>query len=253
MPAIEQPVRKVHLIFKTHLDVGFTDLARVVAGYFDSYIRAIQVAQELRAAGGPERLVWTTGSWLIFEYLEQAAPAGAAAALETAIAAGDIAWHGLPCTFHSELLDPALFRFGLGLSQSLDQRFGRHTIAAKMTDVPGRGIVPLLAEAGIQFLHIGVNAASTPPAVPVFVWRARMAPDCRHVSQGARTGTSWSCLGWTRQSALPIRVTIWAQSAEEVRAALPMCRRNCPAPGSAASTMDAFAAALHSVVTRCRS
>src|SRR5450759_2843443 len=94
--------------------------------------------------------------------------------MEQAIAAGDIAWHGLPCTFHSELLDPSLFRFGLSLSQRLDARFGKHTISANMTDVPGhtRGIVPLLAGAGIRFLHIGVNSASTPPDVPdAFVWR----------------------------------------------------------------------------------
>ena len=45
-------VDKVHLIFKTHLDVGFTDLAeRVVASYFESFIpRAIETAAELRRA-----------------------------------------------------------------------------------------------------------------------------------------------------------------------------------------------------------
>jgi hypothetical protein len=168
-------VRKIHLIFKTHLDVGFTDLARnVVANYFTHYIPgAIRLAQELRRAGGLERFVWTTGSWLIYEYLEQGS-VEERALMENAIAAGDIAWHGLPFTTHSELMDADLFRFGLSLAQELDGRFGKHTIAAKMTDVPGhtRGIVPLMAEAGLQFLHIGVNGASTPPEVPPqFVWR----------------------------------------------------------------------------------
>ena len=44
-----------------------------------------------------------------------------------------------------------------------------------MTDVPGHtlGIVPLLAEAGVRFLHLGVNTASPPPEVPdLFRWRA---------------------------------------------------------------------------------
>jgi hypothetical protein len=71
-------------------------------------------------------------------------------------------------------MDGSLFRYGLSLSHTLDIRFGKHTIAAKMSDVPGhtRAIVPLLAEAEITFLHIGVNGASTPPAVPpLFVWR----------------------------------------------------------------------------------
>jgi hypothetical protein len=43
-----------------------------------------------------------------------------------------------------------------------------------MTDVPGhtRAIVPLLHEAGIEFLHIGVNPAWKAPEVPpVFVWK----------------------------------------------------------------------------------
>jgi hypothetical protein len=44
-----------------------------------------------------------------------------------------------------------------------------------MTDVPGHtlGMVPLLCEAGIRFLHLGVNTASPPPDVPdIFRWRA---------------------------------------------------------------------------------
>src|SRR5205814_5985338 len=62
---------KVHLIFKTHLDIGFTDFAaNVVANYFSHYIpKAIEVARTLREEGCAERFVWTTGSWLIYEYL----------------------------------------------------------------------------------------------------------------------------------------------------------------------------------------
>jgi hypothetical protein len=173
--AFDSSISRIHLIFKTHLDVGFTDFAaNVVANYFNHYIpKAIQLAARQRESGSADRFVWTTGSWLIYEYLEQAGSADRQR-MEQAIAAGDIAWHALPFTTHSENMDPGLFRFGLSLSQELDRRFGKHTIAAKMTDVPGhtRGIVPLLAEAGVQFLHIGVNAASTPPDVPpVFTWR----------------------------------------------------------------------------------
>lgn len=166
-------MQRVHVIFKTHLDIGFTDYARnVTRQYFDDFIpNAIRLARRLRNTD--ERFVWTTGSWLIYEYLERGTP-DQRKALEDSIVAGDIVWHGLPFTAHSELMDASLFRYALSLSQKLDARFGHKTIAAKMTDVPGhtRGIVPLLAEAGIQFLHIGVNFASTLPSVPpVFVWR----------------------------------------------------------------------------------
>jgi hypothetical protein len=100
--------------------------------------------------------------------------------MEKGIAAGDIVWHALPYTTHSELMDPSLFRYGLSLSKELDRRFGHKTIAAKMTDVPGhcRAIVPLLAEAGVKFLHIGVNPACAPPRVPpIFRWRAPHGSD----------------------------------------------------------------------------
>ena len=118
--------------------------------------------------------VWTTGAWLIWDYLN-ARPAADVARLERAIGRGLIRWHGLPFTTHSELMSPALFRAGLSFSQELDARFGVRTVAAKMTDVPGHtlGIVPLLAAAGIRFLHLGVNTASPPPEVPdLFRWRA---------------------------------------------------------------------------------
>lgn len=178
----DQPaIRKVHLIFKTHLDVGFTDFARnVVRDYRERFIpQAIQTAAALRRLTAdnpphsPRRFVWTTGSWLIYDYLESAS-VDERKALEAAILAGDIAWHALPFTTHTELMSADLFRYGLSLSARLDQRFGRKTIAGKMTDVPGhtRAMVPLLAEAGVQFVHFGVNGASTPPDVPdVFVWR----------------------------------------------------------------------------------
>ena len=95
--------------------------------------------------------------------------------MEDAIRNGDIRWHGLPFTTHTELMDRELFQYGLSLSQKLDERFGMKTVAAKMTDVPGhtRAMVPELANAGLKFLHLGVNPASSVPDVPpLFRWKA---------------------------------------------------------------------------------
>ncbi len=169
-------IDKVHVIFKTHLDVGFTDLAEnVINRYFEHFIpTSLSLAEELRKNNHPERFIWTTGSWLIYEYLNRAS-AKNRTRMEEAIVAGDISWHALPFTTHSELMDNSLFSLAPGVSAELDKRFGKKTIAAKMTDVPGHsiGIVPPLQKAGISFLHIGINPASTPPDVPpLFVWRA---------------------------------------------------------------------------------
>ncbi len=169
-------ISTVHVVFKTHLDLGFTDTAaNVTDRYVHEYLpRAIALAEELERRGGSARFIWTTGSWLIHEALRLGS-ADERAALERAIRSGHVRWHGLPMTTHTELMDPGLVEHGISIGRRLDERFGVRTIAAKMTDVPGHtiGLVPFLAKAGLGFLHLGVNAASAVPEVPeFFVWRA---------------------------------------------------------------------------------
>ncbi len=243
---MQQPT-KVHLIFKTHLDIGFTDYARnVVDGYFNNFIpKALETARVLREHG--KRFIWTTGSWLIYEYLEQASPENRKR-MEDAIALGDIVWHGLPFTTHTELMNPSLFRFGLSLSQSLDKRFGRHTIAAKMTDVPGhtRGIVPLMAEAGIRFLHIGVNPASTVPDVqPVFVWQDESGARLIVMYQRGSYGDAMIVPGLDDAIAFAHTAdNIGPQSPTEALQNYREMQQRFPNAGVVASTLDAFAEKL---------
>ena len=174
-PAAPDPaVKRVLVMFKCHLDVGFVDTqANVIRKYFDVYYpQAIRTAAALRQAG-EDRYVWTTGSWLLYEYLERAAGADRKR-MEQAVAAGDIAWHAIPFTWQTELMDRSLISGALGLSHSLDRRFGRVTTGSRMTDVPGhtRALVAPLVEHGVKLLNIGVNSASTPPDVPdIFDWK----------------------------------------------------------------------------------
>jgi hypothetical protein len=242
------PIKTVHLIFKTHFDFGFTDFARSVsAQYLDQFIpQVMETAERLRRDGETERLIWTTGAWLIYDFLEQAA-AAEKKQMEVAIEAGDIAWHGLPFTTHSELMDASLFREGLELSRILDRRFGKQTIAAKMTDVPGhtRAIVPLLAEAGIAFLHIGVNEAATPPDVPpLFIWQDPSGTDVivmyQHAYGEAMVVPGLSevlAFGFTNDNLGP-------QSPAQVRTIFQNMREAFPGAQVQASTLDAYAAAL---------
>ncbi|RKL65002.1 glycoside hydrolase [Salipaludibacillus neizhouensis] len=169
-------IRTVHVVFKTHLDIGFTDLAEsVIDQYVAQYIpKAIDLAEELKASGGKERYLWTTGSWLIQHYLKTTSITEQKK-MKKAIKDGHITWHGLPFTTHTELMDKELLGYSLSVSNNLDKEFGRTTIAAKMTDVPGHtlSMVPQLAEHGIKYLHLGVNPASQVPKVPkLFRWMA---------------------------------------------------------------------------------
>jgi hypothetical protein len=173
-PAPDPSVKRILVMFKCHFDAGFVDTqTAVVHRYFKEYFpRAMDLATQLRQSGS-HRYVWTTGSWLLYEYLEQATPEERAR-MEKAISAGDIAWHALPFTWQTELMDASMISGALGLSQSLDRRFGRTTTGAKMTDVPGhtRGLIAPLAAQGVKFLDIGVNDASTPAEIPpLFLWK----------------------------------------------------------------------------------
>ena len=173
-PAPDADVKRVLVMFKCHFDAGFIDTQyNVVHKYFNQYFpQAIEIARAANA-GGKRRYVWTTGSWLLFEYLEQAS-AAERKTMEDAIARGDIAWHALPFTWQTEMLSPSMIDGSLALAQSLDRRFGTVTTGAKMTDVPGhtRGIIPPLAKHGVTLLEIGVNGGSTPAVLPpIFLWK----------------------------------------------------------------------------------
>jgi hypothetical protein len=242
------PVERVHVIFKTHLDIGFTDMARAVTRrYMEHFIpQALSVAEEMRARG-TDRFVWTTGAWLILEYLEQAG-VSERARMERAIGQGDIAWHALPFTTHSELIDADLFAFGISMARELDARFGRETIAAKMTDVPGhtRSIVPILAAADVKLLHIGVNGASRPPDVPdTFLWRD---------PSGAELVVMYQRGGYGDLSIVPGVPDALAfahtndnqgpQSADAITQQFEALRARFPGAEVRASTLDAFARRL---------
>ena len=168
-------MKTVHVIFKTHYDAGFTDLAQnVLDKYLNEFIpSAIDIALEINVDKDKPVFVWTLGSYLIHMFLKKQSKENIQK-LEKAIEKGYIKWHGIAATFHSEAAHKRTIEHAINISLDLDARFNKRTIAAKMTDVPGhtKGIIPILASKGIEFLHIGVNFSSTIPAVPkVFRWQ----------------------------------------------------------------------------------
>ncbi len=167
-------MKKVFVVSKTHLDLGFTDYAENIRRkYIESYIPgAISLAKQLNTPN-KKQFIWTTGSWILKEALQDEDTARRKN-LEDAIRRGDIVPHAMPFTTHTELLDEETLNYGLSIVDDLDAIRGRKTVAAKMTDVPGhtRSLVPLLAKKGIKLLHIGVNGASALADVPeCFLWK----------------------------------------------------------------------------------
>lgn len=165
-------MKKVFVVSKTHLDLGFTDYAEnIKQKYIHSFIPdAIDLAEKVNTAD-KKYFVWTTGSWILTEALKNPQQKEK---LTKALKEGNIVPHAMPFTTHTELLDVDSLQYGLSIVEELDKLRGRKTIAAKMTDVPGhtKGLVTLLAHHGIKLLHIGVNGASALVDVPpCFLWK----------------------------------------------------------------------------------
>ncbi|QYO77724.1 DUF5054 domain-containing protein [Devosia salina] len=239
----------IHLVFKTHLDIGFTDhAARVRQQYHEQFIpQAIATgAHFFNENPQAPAFVWTTGAWLIWDHLNSQGPERVRA-LEQAIERGLIGWHGLPFTTHTELMTPAIFRAGLSYAAELDQRFGKTTIAAKMTDVPGHtlGMVPLLAQAGIRFLHLGVNTASPVPDVPpIFRWRAPSGEEVVVMYQGSYGATDFPAGADIGLSFAHTNDNIGPQSVGQTVEALRHLQHQFPDSDIKASTLDAFGAEM---------
>ena len=107
--------KKLLVLYKTHLDIGFTDLSKnIVDLYLKEYIpNAINTAIELND-GGEKKFVWQTGSWILNEYLKSVSGEELRRA-EYAIKNDLVSWHALPFTAHTELFTTELLDYAIGI------------------------------------------------------------------------------------------------------------------------------------------
>ncbi|HNS20889.1 MAG TPA: glycoside hydrolase family 38 C-terminal domain-containing protein [Sedimentisphaerales bacterium] len=188
-------VREVIITFKTHFDIGYTDLAsNVVQRYRTTMIdQALRVVDQNRGLPPEQQFVWTIPGWPMAKILEDwdGQTAERKQQILLAFKDGRFVVHGLPFTTHTELLEPEDLVRGLGFASRLCREAGLPLPRdAKMTDVPCHSwMMPtLLRHAGIEFLHLGCNAASSSPEVPLLFWWE--GPD------GSRLLTMYSAAGY---------------------------------------------------------
>lgn len=171
-------VREVIVVFKTHFDIGYTDMAsNVVAKYRTTMIdQALKVVDQNRDLPPDQQFVWTIPGWPMHKILEEwpGQSSGRKQRIVQAFKDGRFVVHALPFTTHTELLEPEDLVRGMHFSSELSRVAGKPLPRdAKMTDVPSHSwILPtLLRHAGVEFLHLGCNAASSSPVVPrLFNW-----------------------------------------------------------------------------------
>lgn len=166
---------RIYVVFKTHFDIGFTDLSEDVISKYSKQMLSdvIKTCEETKVLGKGRQYVWTMSSWPLVKSIESglASTENIAKAI-TLIKNGQISWHALPFTTHTEFCGLEEYIRGLEVSTNLSHEYGYWPLSAKMTDVPGHTwILPtILAGAGIKFLHLGCNPGCISPDVPRLFW-----------------------------------------------------------------------------------
>ena len=145
-------LERVIVVFKTHFDIGYTDLAGdVVQQYRTSMIdRATGVIEQNRNQPPQEQFVWTLPGWPLAQVLWQGQTLRRRQTIERVLRDGHLAVHALPFTTHTGTLELEELVRGLGFSSRLSRRYGLELPRdAKMTDVPCHSwVVPTLLKRG---------------------------------------------------------------------------------------------------------
>ncbi|MBP1964391.1 glycosyl hydrolase-related protein [Paenibacillus aceris] len=167
-------LEKIYVVFKTHFDIGFTGLVSDVVGRYRTEMLkdVIEICDRTKENDEHEKYVWTMSAWPLLQSLKGSQEEEKQKALGF-LENRQLIWHKLPYTTHTEFCGLEEWIRGMYVSEGLTDRFGYDPKDAKMTDVPGHTwVVPsLLKKAGVEFLHLGCNPATTPPDVPpVFYW-----------------------------------------------------------------------------------
>ena len=165
-------LEEIVLSFKTHFDIGFTHPApEIVNIYRTSMIdHALQLIDDSRKLPPDQRFAWTIPSWVMWQILWPGQDPARKARILAAVKEGSLVVHALPVTLQTESLDLEDLVAGLSIHRKVAAELGIPlSRAGKMTDVPSHSwVLPtLLKNAGIDFLHIGVNSCNQKPDVPL--------------------------------------------------------------------------------------
>jgi hypothetical protein len=175
-PAAASPVLKdIVIVYKTHFDIGYTQLARDVCHQYrtemaDKVLEAID-----RNAHQPKdkQFVWTLSGYPLSQILGPQQPPERRQRISSAIRSGNLAVHALGFSMHDESFEPEDLVRSLGWSSAIAREHGLPLPGdAKTTDVPGHSwILPtLLTHAGVKFFQMGGPLVNKSFSLPILFW-----------------------------------------------------------------------------------
>lgn len=168
-------LKEVIIVYKTHFDIGYSDLARNVVHKYRTEMldHTLDNIEKNSKRPKEEQFVWTIPGWPMQQILWKGQEPSRKRSIEDAFRKGNLTIHAFPYTTHTETLELEELVRGLGYSTRLAKQYGQELPrSAKMTDVPSHTwLLPtLLKHAGVDFFHFGCNLTNQMPLVPTLFW-----------------------------------------------------------------------------------
>ena len=134
-------LRQIIVVFKTHFDIGFTDMASNIVQRYRTTMsdRALAVTDQNRDLPPTQQFVWTIPGWPMSQIAADwpGQTPERQRRIQAAFKEGRFAVHALPFSTHTELLEMEDLVSGLGYASRLARAAGLELPRdAKMTDVP---------------------------------------------------------------------------------------------------------------------
>ena len=176
-PAINSPVREIIVVCKTHFDIGYTHRVNEIVHYYRTEMidRAMDIMDAGRDLPPEQQFAWTGPGWVMSKVLEDwdGQTPERRKRLDENLKAGRFQFHALPFTLESDACEPEEMARGFIFASDLCRRNGMPLPrSGKMTDVPSHGgaLATVLAQGGVQFMHIGCNWPSGCVDTPGLFW-----------------------------------------------------------------------------------
>ena len=196
-------LEEVVVVIKTHYDIGYTHRVGEVVNYYRTGMidLAMRIMEQGRDLPASQQFALTCPGWVMSKVLDnwQGQTPERKAKLDGYIKSGRLRFHALPFTLESDACEPEEMARGFGFTSDLCRRHNLPLpISGKMTDVPSHGgaLATVLANGGVQFMHIGCNWPSGYVQTPGLFWWE--GPDQSRVLTfyssiyGTATGFNWS-------------------------------------------------------------